>query len=245
MSLEVRWLGRIAYPAAHARMAEALAQRLDGGPDVLLLCEHDPVYTLGRARGARGNLIDPGDTPIVEVERGGDVTFHGPGQLVGYPVVGLPPGRQDLRGFLRGLESVLIEVLAGFGLEAGRDARNTGVWLGGQKVASIGIAARRWVTWHGFALNLTTDLAYFRRIHPCGLDAALITRLADHLSPCPPMELVSERIAEAFVAWWAGWSNNSDLRLAEEPINQASVAAGYPAEPAPNVASGPLIFPNR
>ena len=226
MSLTLRWLGRLPYADAHAAMTAALEERLAGGPDTLLLCEHDPVYTLGRARGARENLKDVGDTPVVEVERGGDVTFHGPGQLVGYPIVALPPGRQDLRAFLRGLESVLIEVLAGYGVVGGRDARNTGVWVDGQKIASIGIAARRWVVWHGFALNLTVDLAAFHRINPCGLDAGLITRLADKVDPCPTLDEVRARLEPAFAAWWAGWIANSDLRDPEDSIKQGSVAAG-------------------
>ena len=198
-----RW-GRIDYPTAHARMRSALEARIRGeAEDTLYLCEHDPVYTLGRRRGADANVLDAGEVPVIPVERGGDVTFHGPGQVVGYPVVWLPPGRQDLHAWLRGLEDVLIHTLARLGVEGGRDPRNTGVWVGGRKIGAIGVACRSWVTWHGLALNVSTDLGYFQRINPCGLDSALTTRLSDHLDPCPSFEQVQEEIAAAFHSWWS------------------------------------------
>lgn len=198
-----RW-GRIDYPTAHARMRAALESRIRGeADDALFLCEHDPVYTLGRRRGAEQNVLDPGGVPVISVERGGDVTFHGPGQVVAYPVVWLPPGRQDLHAWLRGLEDVLIDTLARFGVLGERDARNTGVWVGGRKIGAIGVACRSWVTWHGVALNVTTDLDHFRRIHPCGLDSALTTRLADHLDPCPALDAVGDTLAQAFESWWS------------------------------------------
>lgn len=204
--MRVERLGRIAYPDAHAHMRAALEARIAGtGPDRLILCEHDPVYTLGRSRGAAANLLAPGEVPVVNVERGGDVTFHGPGQLVAYPVVALPAHRQDLHAWLRGIEAVIIEVLAGYGLSGARDARNTGVWLDGRKVAAIGIAARRWVSWHGLAINVSTDLAYFHRVNPCGMPSEWTTRLADHLDPCPSLDQVGEDLAAAFTAWFTRW----------------------------------------
>src|SRR5207249_2062595 len=127
--------------------------------------------------GARDHVLSD-DIPVVEVERGGDVTYHGPGQLVGYPIVALAGAERDLHRFLRALEAGLIDACAALGLDAGRKAGWTGVWLGEKKVASIGIAVRRWVTYHGFALNVATDLARFRAIHPCGLDAGVMTSLA-------------------------------------------------------------------
>lgn len=204
--MEVRWLGRVDYSQALAQMEAQLRARIAGEvDDALLLCEHPPVFTLGRRRGAAQNVLDPGDAPVVEISRGGDVTFHGPGQLVGYPVLGLEGARRDLHAYLRGLEDMLIGLLALYGLEAGRDPRNTGVWVGGRKVAAIGIACRSWVTWHGFALNVHTDLSWFNRINPCGLDSSLTTRLADLLSPCPSLDEVQQDCAAFFDAWWRGW----------------------------------------
>jgi len=208
VTIESRWLGRIPYPDAHAQMAQALADRIaDRIPDTLLLCEHDPVYTLGRTRGAAGNVLDPRGVPIVPVERGGDVTFHGPGQLVGYPIFKLPEHRYDLHGYLRGLEESMIDLLAAHDITGGRDERNTGVWVEGRKIAAIGIACRRWVTWHGFALNRDVELDYFRRINPCGMDAALVTRMVDHTPSPPPLEALAGQAAQTITRWWQNWTS--------------------------------------
>lgn len=205
--LRIEWLGRQPYPEVYARMQALLEARLAGeAPDTVLLCEHDPVYTLGRSRGARANLLDPGDTPVIEVERGGDVTFHGPGQLVGYPVLALPPHRHDLRAYLRALEGLCARVIGRFGVEGGPDPRNTGVWVGGQKIAAIGVAARRWVTWHGFSINVDVDLAHFRRVNPCGMGSELVTRLSDHVAPCPRLRAVADTAGAELRRWWAEWS---------------------------------------
>ena len=218
MTLEIQQLGRISYTDAHARMKDLLEARIRGlAPDTLLLCEHDPVYTLGRSRGAAGNVLAPGDVPVIPVERGGDVTFHGPGQLVGYPVCALPPHRQDLHAFLHGLEDVCTRVIAHWGIEGGRDPRNTGVWVRGQKIAAIGIACRRWVSWHGFALNLSTDLGFFRRINPCGMDSELVTRMVDHLREPPSMEELSEVTASIFHHWWARFTAPPEQEATSAP----------------------------
>ncbi len=202
MTVQTRWLGRIAYPEAHALMSATLADRIAGRiPDTLLLCEHDPVYTLGRSRGAAGNVLDPRGVPVINVERGGDVTFHGPGQLVGYPIFQLPEHRHDLHGYLRGLEESVIALLAGHGITGLRDDRNTGVWVDGRKIAAIGIAARRWVTWHGLAINRDVDLGYFHRINPCGMDSTLVTRMIDHTPAPPPLSVLAEETA-AITGWW-------------------------------------------
>lgn len=175
----LRDLGRQAYGDAHRIQQEVLAARIAGDvPDTVLLVEHDPVYTLGRKRTSAANVLDAGDVPVVEVERGGDVTFHGPGQLVAYPILQLEGARRDLHDHLRRLEEVAIRTCADFGLQAGRDPRNTGAWVGGRKVCSVGIACRRWVTWHGLALNVDVDLAYFQRVNPCGLESDLLTSMA-------------------------------------------------------------------
>ena len=204
--MKVRNLGRCSYAVAHETMVALRTDRIANRcPDTLILCEHDPVFTVGTARNATNNLLNAGDIPIVEVRRGGDITYHGPGQLVGYPIFALPEHRHDLHGYLRGLEASLIDALGHFGVKGERDTRNTGVWVQGQKMAAIGIACKRWVTWHGFALNLSVDLAPYQRINPCGMESALVTRLADHVSPCPSIDQASEAIVASLSDWWDNW----------------------------------------
>jgi lipoyl(octanoyl) transferase len=151
--------------------------------DALLLVEHPHVITVGRRLGALANLLQPGEVEVIEVERGGDVTYHGPGQAVAYPILALGEGERDLHRFLRNLEEGMILTLARFGIEGAREPGKTGVWVGGgaRKIASIGIACRKWVTFHGLALNVTTDLAYFARIQPCGFDSRVMTSMAAEL----------------------------------------------------------------
>lgn len=200
MTRLLRLEGQVGYADVHALQKRLLQERIDDRiPDTVLLLEHAPTITVGRARGAVGNVLDPGDTPIVEVERGGDVTWHGPGQLVAYPIVSLSGRREDLHLHLHSLEEAVVRVLAGLGLDAGRDDRNTGVWLPRaqglpQKVCSIGIACRRWVTWHGLALNVDPDLGAFARINPCGFQADVMTRVADH-RPGITLEALVEPLA--------------------------------------------------
>ncbi len=173
--------GRVPYDRALDWQRTLAQARIDGRleEDLLLLLEHPPVVTLGRtARGA--HVLRPEGVDVVEVERGGDVTFHGPGQLVGYPIFDLhgPPYRQDLHWYLRTLEDALIAALAELGIPAERRTGYTGVWTGaggGRKIASIGVHVKQWVTWHGFALNVTTDLAQFERIVPCGIPGVEMT----------------------------------------------------------------------
>ena len=143
-----------------------------------MLVEHPDVITLGRRQSSQSNVVAPGGVPVFEIERGGDVTYHGPGQLVGYPIFALEGDERDLHAYLRNLEEALIGVCADVGLVGRRNPGWTGVWLGERKVASIGIAVRRWVTMHGFALNVATDLSRFAAINPCGLDAAVMTSLS-------------------------------------------------------------------
>ena len=199
----VEVLRDLPYAHAEARMLALLEARItDRAPDTLLLVEPEPVYTVGRRRGAADNVLAAGAVPVLPAARGGDVTFHGPGQVVGWPVFALPEGRRDLHRWMHGLERVVIAVLARYGLRGGRDPRNTGVWLDGRKVCAIGIGCRRWVTWHGFALNLTTDLDFFQRINPCGLPQGTVTRMADHLPVPPPWEELAAACAEELAAWW-------------------------------------------
>lgn len=148
-------------------------------PDVLLLVEHPHVITMGKS--AKPENILSKTLPIFEVERGGDVTYHGYGQLVGYPILDLSPRGRDIRDYLRKLERMLIETLAHFGITARRVEGRTGVWVGQKKMASIGVAVRSWITFHGFALNVSTDLSYFATINPCGYDSAIMTSMTEHL----------------------------------------------------------------
>ena len=150
--------------------------------DLLLLLEHPPVVTLGRTSQA-SHLLQAAGVEVYEVERGGDVTFHGPGQLVGYPIIDLTGYKQDLHWYLRTLEQALIGALEILGIPAERNPGYTGVWTQGRKIASIGIHVKQWVTWHGFALNVTTDLAHFDRIVPCGIPGVVMTSVERERGP--------------------------------------------------------------
>ncbi len=179
-----RWidLQQADYRTTYDRQLALVEDRKRGeGHDTLLMVEHPHVITVGRAQKARQNLLAPGDVEVVEIERGGDATYHGPGQLIAYPIVRLDPHERDLHRFLRALESGIIRTLAHFSIDAGRSPGNTGVWIGPRKIASIGIACRRWVTFHGLALNVHTDLSYFQRINPCGFQASVMTSMANEL----------------------------------------------------------------
>lgn len=180
-------LGTLPYRDAWAQQLALVDQRQKGEvPDTLLLVEHDHVYTLGRRREAEANVLDAGDVEVIGIERGGDVTYHGPGQLVAYPIVLLREGKErDLHAYLRHLEDAVIATCGRFGLSTDREPGKTGVWmttpLGRKKLCSMGIACRKWVTFHGLALNVTTDLAYFRRINPCGFESSVMTSMAEQL----------------------------------------------------------------
>ena len=182
MRLVVRDLGRRKYADALAVQESVLAARLAGGAeDHLLFVEHEPVFTLGRAAHT-DDLLDAPHRLGVEVfrtGRGGGVTYHGPGQMVAYPIISLPPQRRDVRRYVGALQSVLRSVCADCGVEADVDeGPHPGVWVAGRKIAAIGVALRRWVTWHGVALNVTTDLDPFAAIVPCGIRGMRATSLA-------------------------------------------------------------------
>jgi lipoyl(octanoyl) transferase len=200
-------LGRVSYTEALELQRTLARDRISGviPQDVLLLVEHPPVVTLGRSSKGKHLLASPEflasrGVELFEVERGGDVTFHGPGQLVGYPIMDLKRHRQDLHWYLRQLERSLIDVLGQYGISAEQNAGLTGVWTGGRKIASIGVHARDWVTWHGFALNVTTDLSYFDLIVPCGIDGVRMTSMARELASLPDAEAVSQSVAETFAS---------------------------------------------
>jgi lipoyl(octanoyl) transferase len=169
--------GRTRYADAWRRQEELVARRLAGEVgDTLVFTEHEPVFTLGLRRGAEQHLVWNAErlaregVEVVKSNRGGDITYHGPGQIVGYPIVSLLP-RQDLHAYLRFLEQVLINALSSLGVVATRREGLTGIWIGERKVAAIGVAVRRWVTYHGFALNVNSNLAHFSGIVPCGISA--------------------------------------------------------------------------
>ena len=204
-ALEVVELGTLEYARALARQEAALEAVCAGGAEKLLLVEHLPVYTIGRGgddanlRGAPERL----GVPLFRVTRGGDATFHGPGQLVGYPILSLDHDGRDLHRYLRCLENVLIRTLADFGIAGERVAGRTGVWVAGRKIASIGVGVRRWVSYHGVALNVSTDLEYFRAIVPCAITGVEVTSMARELGGTPALREVQTRFVEAFAAVFA------------------------------------------
>ena len=186
---EVLDLGRADYGATNERMDLLVDEAaLTKGPDRILLAEFNPVLTVGRG-GDVASYAECG-LPVFEVSRGGKATYHGPGQLVAYPLIRLKEEARDLHGFLSALEDALIRVVGDFGLEGHRDPRNTGCWVGGRKIASVGVAVRKWVTYHGLALNISTDLAEFRRFDPCGLDPEVMTSMEKELGKSPAMDEV-------------------------------------------------------
>ena len=210
MNLHCLDLGLVEYAQALAWQEELLRRRCRGeGEDTLLLLEHPPVFTLGRG-GEERHLLNPRQVPVHRVGRGGDVTFHGPGQLVGYPILDLTHHGRDVHAYLRSLEAVLIAVLAGFGLRAQRKDGLTGVWVGEKKIASIGVGVRRWVTYHGFALNVDPDLSYFADIVPCGLTGVRMASMAQLLKRPIALVAVKTLVAEIFasyfgykeILWW-------------------------------------------
>jgi lipoyl(octanoyl) transferase len=199
--VESVWLGCVEYKKALDLQLSCVDRRACRDMrDTLLLLTHPHVYTFGRS-GDQANLLVSEEAlthegiPVERVSRGGDVTYHGPGQLVGYPIVLL--ARPDLHRFVRCLESALIEALDDFDIPSCRIDGLTGVWAGGKKIASIGVGVRRWVTYHGFALNVTTDLAYFHRIHLCGLKGREATSMTEITGRDVPMAEVRDRVASS------------------------------------------------
>lgn len=188
-------LGTAGYQETYDRQLATVAERQEGQiPDTLYLVEHPHVITLGRSRKSRDNVVAAGDVEVVQIERGGDATYHGPGQLVAYPIVQLEGAEQDLHVFLRHLEQAIIATLADFDIAAERVEGKTGVWIGPRKIASIGVAVRKWVTFHGLALNVGTDLSYFHRINPCGFDANIMTSMDKELGTPTAMARVKARL---------------------------------------------------
>jgi lipoyl(octanoyl) transferase len=209
-TMPVQDWGRTAYADATERQQACVQQRIDGSSsDQIIFTEHDPVYTIGLRSGAAAHLLwdqaklaDQGIS-VAETNRGGDITYHGPGQIVGYPIVDLSPVK-DLHAYLRLLEEVMIRAVGTLGLVASRREGLTGIWIGQRKVAAIGVAVRRWVAYHGFALNVDPDLSHFDGIVACGIASAdgTVTSLARELGVTPAMEEVRTVLASEFNALW-------------------------------------------
>jgi lipoyl(octanoyl) transferase len=204
--LLVRRLGRIPYARGLEIQAQLVAERQAGrAPDTLLLLEHDPVFTLGRNARPESLLVPEADLrakgfELFETGRGGDVTYHGPGQLVGYPILDLAPDRRDVHRYVRDLEEVMIRTCADYGIAAQRIAALTGTWVGQEKIGAIGVRIARWVTSHGLAFNVATDLAPFALIVPCGIKERGVTSLQRLLGHEVALAEVMERVAAHFAA---------------------------------------------
>ena len=200
------YLGRVPYAeAVELQHSVRDALRRGEGPERLLLLEHPHVYTLGRNAGASDVLAGPEwlrarGVEVAECNRGGQVTYHGPGQLVGYPVVDLNPDRRDIRRYVRDVQEALVRTLAEYGIEAHpRDgAEHIGVWVGERKIASIGVHLSRWITTHGFALNVSTDLSYFSGIIPCGLSQVEMTSVEQLTAQAPTLPDIAAVCARHF-----------------------------------------------
>ena len=205
--LEIRRLGLLPY-AEGLELQRGLVEDRKAGriPDTLLLLQHPHVVTIGVKKDGRQHIIA---TParlqelhvdVFETGRGGDVTYHGPGQLVGYPILDLNPDRRDVHRYVRDLEEVMIRVCAGYGLEAGRVKGFSGAWIGAEKIGAIGVRISRWITSHGFAFNVTTDIDFFKLIVPCGISDRGVTSLAAQLPNAPSMAEVEDRFISQFCA---------------------------------------------
>ncbi len=206
--LEVRRLGVVPYDEALALQRALVEDRRAGAiPDLLLLLQHPAVITLGvKGDGGRSHILAADERlaelgiAVSETGRGGDVTYHGPGQIVGYPILDLRPDRCDVHRYVRDIEEVMIRVCADYGVAAARIAGLTGAWVGREKIAAIGVRISRWITSHGFALNVATDLRHFDLIVPCGIADHGVTSLREAASRAVPIDAVEDRIVEHFAA---------------------------------------------
>jgi lipoyl(octanoyl) transferase len=206
-TMRLAWLGRIGYARALDLQREAAARVAAGGEETLFLLEHEPVFTLGRNASRADVLFTPQrcrelGISVEETDRGGKVTYHGPGQLVGYPVLNLHPDRRDVKRYVADLEESLIRTLEDFGIRGARSPlreRVSSVWLGNDKIAAIGIHIARWITTHGFALNVTDEpLPFFRGIVPCGIADGGVTTMERQLGHAPALDAVADAFVRRF-----------------------------------------------
>lgn len=221
------WLGRIDYGSAlDLQMRICEIRKLIREPDILLLLEHPPTITLGR-NGRRQNLLVTDQilksrgVELFESDRGGDITFHGPGQLVGYPILKLEQPERDVHRYMRNLEECLIRALRSFGIDGVRNEGYTGVWTDRGKIAAMGVHLSRWVTRHGFALNVNTDMSFYSLIVPCGIAGKNVTSMQQLLSRPVSLEETAKKVAAEFAAvfgrdleWRSGNSLMADLEKA-------------------------------
>jgi lipoyl(octanoyl) transferase len=215
--MDVKRLGTIGYQQALELQQQLVEERKAGTiPDQLLLLQHPPVITLGvSTRGSRGHVLASEEAlaahgvAVFETGRGGDVTYHGPGQLVGYPIISLKPDRCDVHRYVRDLEEVLIRAVGEFGISAGRVKGLTGIWVGEEKLAAIGVRISRWVTSHGFALNVSTDLTHFDLIVPCGIADRGVTSMERLLGRSVQMAEVEAAVVDVFEVIFGAPSESS------------------------------------
>jgi lipoyl(octanoyl) transferase len=206
-AVDIRWLGRVDYAEALKLQADAERRCRTTGAETLFLLEHDPVFTLGRNATRADILFTPErcaelGIAVHEANRGGKVTYHGPGQLVGYPILDLSPDRRDVKRYVTDLEETIIRTLRRFGVESARSPmkdRVTSVWVGNDKIAAIGVHISRWITTHGFALNVSTNLDHFLGIVPCGITDGGVTSVERRTGSPPAIREVAERYVEEFL----------------------------------------------
>lgn len=198
--MKIEDLGRRDYDSVHALQKKLVAEvQADPKKAYLLLVEHDPVFTIGRF-GKEQNVLDAGDTPVRRIERGGDVTYHGPGQLVGYLIYDLHVRRISVKDHVCRIQKALERVLRGYGIQAQSRDKLIGLWVGERKIASLGIAVSKRVTYHGFALNVDPDLGAFARIHPCGMPGCAVTSMARELGRSLDFAEIKRNVSGAFLA---------------------------------------------
>lgn len=211
--LRVRWLGRMEFAAALLLQEEIVAKKREdrSAADELLLLEHEPIYTMGRTPD-RSSLLGAAHLPhrLFSINRGGQATYHGPGQLMGYPIIDLRRCGQDLHRYLRWIEQLLIELLAGYGIAASRRESLTGVWVENRKIASIGVGVRHWITMHGFALNVCGDLSPFNHIVPCGINKIAMTSIEKETGKAFSVADVATAVEKLAL------EQTLDLRMAQE-----------------------------
>ncbi len=214
IDLQVRWLGRTDFANALALQEEIVTKKREDPSrlDELLLLEHEPVYTIGRTPD-QSSLLGAAHLPhpLFAINRGGQATYHGPGQLIGYPIIDLRRYGQDLHRYLRWLEGLLIDLLAEHGIGASRRESLTGVWIGNRKIASIGVGVRYWITMHGFALNVCGDLSPFAKIIPCGLNNVMMTSMEKETARAFSVGCVAASLEKLVL------NRIGDLRKAAEP----------------------------
>jgi lipoyl(octanoyl) transferase len=208
--LQVRRLGLVPYADGLELQKRLVDERkADRIPDTLLLLQHPHVLTIGVKKDGRSHILAPPDrlsalgVDVFETGRGGDVTYHGPGQIVGYPIIDLNPDRRDVHQYVRDLEEVMIRVCADYGLTAGRVKGMSGAWIADEKIGAIGVRISRWITSHGFAFNVATDVDFFNLIVPCGIADRGVTSLAAQLGRAPELSDVEQRFIEHFAAVFA------------------------------------------